>query len=212
MPIWGKPGGLTWRQIVPPLAVVLALACVAYTLYRCGRQPRLGERQQLKHHLRQLSHSDPGMVAVAAKVLGGLGFPEAIGPLRKRLDSDDPRVRGAVCAALGKLGAQASAEAILKNLDHEDWTVVEGAAEGLGALRHKPAVEPLTRLLDASRPSVRLAVIQALGQIGDPAALPALGKRQQAPTAGLEGDPPEDLLERIRTALDEAIQSLNQPK
>ena len=212
MPIWGERGPLTWRHVVPPVAVLLAVGCVVYTVRSCGRTPPLGRREQLDTYVLQLKHEDPGMVANAAEALGGLGLTEAREPLRALLSSEHPRVLGAVCAALGQLGDQASAGAILEQLDHDDWAVVLGAATGLGALRHRPAVERLTPLVNASHPGTRLAVVEALGQIGDPAALPALTARQQAPTDGLEGDPTDDELDAIRNALDEAIKALSTKK
>ena len=212
MPIWGERGPLTWRHVVPPAAVLLAIGCVVYTVRSCGRTPSLGRREQLDIYVRQLKHEDPAMVANAAEALGGLRLTEAREPLRALLSSEHPRVLGAVCAALGQLGDQASAGAILEHLDHDDWAVVLGAATGLGALRHRPAVEPLMALVNTSRPGVRLAAIKALGQIGDPAALPALTTRRRAATDGLEGDPTDEELAAIRNALDEAIKALSTKK
>jgi HEAT repeat protein len=85
----------------------------------------------------------------------------------------DPDVAMFACLVLGSLGTRAAGPALLRAVARPEVNVVQAAAEALGRLRLAEAVTPLSRLL-ASEPWLQLAAADALGAIGDPAAVKPL--------------------------------------
>jgi HEAT repeat protein len=68
-----------------------------------------------------------------------------------------------------------------RDLDARRWWERSEAALAVGLLRDRQSVAALTHLLDDWHDQVRAAAIDALGQIGDPAAVPALLARLSNP-------------------------------
>jgi HEAT repeat protein len=200
MPIWGEER-ITWRQILPPALIALAILAAAYSIHSCvrGEDTQVSRAQQFRLYKTQLANSDPVMVAAAARGLAELGDSAATDLLRPKLRDNDPRV-------------QASAETLLQCLESSNAAVVAGGAAGLGALREKKAAEPLTRLLASPDVDVRTAAIVALGQIGDPAAAKAIEALQSNPTAGVNPQPIEQDRIRIEEAIREALAKLGAAK
>ena len=69
-----------------------------------------------------------------------------------------------------------------EDLESRFWWHKSEAALALGLLRDRDAVPAVTRLLDDDHEQVRAAAIDALGQIGDPAAIAPLLTRMDEPT------------------------------
>ena len=118
MPIWGE-WKITWRQVLPPVLISIAIGCAAYTVYSCRSADRSGhftEDEQLELCLQQLSSNDVGKRLAAIHNLRDLGNPAAREALeRLKPDpaaglppdlSDDLRtqLRDALDDALSKLG------------------------------------------------------------------------------------------------------------
>lgn len=122
----------------------------------------------------------------AAELLGRLGHPAAVEPLLALLGRETPETiyrdellwwaeanrRCAFDDAPWHAGAGSSADAVKR---HRLKTVI---VEALGRLRATVAVPALCRLIEDQREfyPVHSLACQALGRIGDPAALPTLAK------------------------------------
>lgn len=88
--------------------------------------------------------------------------PERITPLLK---DTNPNVRSAAAKALGMLGQRESIPYLLESLKDEEW-VAFSAIEALGRIGDNAAVEALSGILSSGTESLRLASIDAIGQIG----------------------------------------------
>ncbi|MCB9563647.1 MAG: HEAT repeat domain-containing protein [Kofleriaceae bacterium] len=122
---------------------------------------------------------DRGRVPTATvlEALAATGDPDAIVPVLGLTADDDPELRLAAMEALrGLLGDDArAADVLLERLDDQELEVRVLAIEYLGLLHASRAVPRLADLTAAGNPHrVRLAAIDALGEIGLPEAAPAL--------------------------------------
>ena len=208
MPIWGDVR-ITWRQVLPPVAVIVAIVCAAFAARLWfADEAGVAQDEQYRYYMQQLENPDPAMVAKAIERLGDLGEAEAIEPIRPKLDHADPRVVGAACGALGKLGDEAATDRILAALSHGNPIVAAGAAAGAGGLKLEQATEPLIGLLDSQNVYVRLAAVEALGAIGGSKALPALERLEARPAAGLRPAPGDDQRAALAEAVGKALASL----
>ncbi len=111
-----------------------------------------GEDRELSAWARGNGVVDGALYAKAAQALGDLGDPRAIPPLIQKLSYRD-------------------------RIPDVEVLVHVYAAESLGRLRARDAVRPLgDLLLSEKNPDARDRYAEALGRIGDRAALPALGR------------------------------------
>lgn len=112
-----------------------------------------------------------------AKSIIALNIKQAIPMLKKTL-FDDPsdEKRAASAYMLGRLSDSGSGNDLLEVvLNKKEIQKIRGyAAESLGVLREKNAVNSLLIALYESNDELRFWIIYALGQIGDPAAIPDL--------------------------------------
>ena len=208
MPVWGDYR-ITWRQILPPAAVVVAVVAVAFTVRSCrDDQGSVNRREQHDFYLQQLGNPDPAMVAQAVRRIGEYGDPKDSDRLRPKLDDRDPRVVGAACEALGRLGDATAKDRILAGLGSGKPAVAAGAAAGAGALELNEAVEPLSGLLKSSNHRVRLAAIVALGDIGDAKAITALERLEADPSSGIRGTLPDEQRAELAEAVGKALATL----
>jgi HEAT repeat protein len=118
---------------------------------------------------------DRGRVPVATvlEALSATGDPDAVVPVLGLTDSKDPEIRLAAMNALTPLlGEDArAADVLIERLDDDEVEVRVMAVEDLGLLRAPRAVKRLIDLAGPGNPQrLRLAAIDALGEIGDTAA------------------------------------------
>jgi len=84
----------------------------------------------------------------------------------------DPEVSQKAWEGVVDMGAAAEGE-LIGALESKDLTVAEHAAGALGSMASKPAVEPLVKALRGWK-TRQYVVAWALGEIGDPGAIPVL--------------------------------------
>ena len=89
----------------------------------------------------------PGVVALAARILGLIGDPEAEATLISLLESDRPDWRLAASSALEHTGSDAAVAPLLTALDDPAWSVRARAAVALGALADSSVGPSLALLL-----------------------------------------------------------------
>ena len=117
----------------------------------------------------RVEKEQPIAEVIAAAKAGDGG---AIRNLVRRFAHPDPAVSEQAWAAVVELGPAAE-PALIEGLAAADPTVAEFCAGALGGRGAKAALEPLTKALE-SWPSRRYVAAWALGEIGDPRAIPAL--------------------------------------
>ncbi|MBX7115482.1 MAG: HEAT repeat domain-containing protein [Myxococcaceae bacterium] len=134
-------------------------------------------------HQRLNDEKSAEVKAKIALLLGELKDPSSIEPMTNAIEmnaseSDARQMNREIATALANTGDAKVAGTLLKLMKTKDNYTVIDAIEGLGTLRAKEAVEPLIELAtsDSTEPFITKKAIQALGNIGDPKAVPALIK------------------------------------
>lgn len=97
----------------------------------------------------------------------------AVLPLLQLLQDDDEEVRNFSAVMLGALRDPRAAQPLIRALEDEDVNVRHAAASSLGQLGAREAVPALIAALQ-QEPWLQYPAMQALGEIGDPRAGPAL--------------------------------------
>jgi HEAT repeat protein len=134
-------------------------------------------------HERLASEKQPEVKAAFARVLGDARDPSSVQPLIDALDlgagdSATNSMNKDITSALGEIGDAKAIPTLMKLTRVKDnYTRIE-AINALGQLKAKEAVEPLIDIAtdDSGEPFLSKKAIQALGEIGDPRAVPALVK------------------------------------
>jgi hypothetical protein len=117
------------------------------------------------------------LVRDAVAMLGEIGGPRAVELVTSALANTDPRVRAEALHALAELGDAEAGRLALGFLEDSDSNVRLAAAVTAGKLGLERALRPLVNLLDAEEaPASRALLLQALGELGDPGAVPAIQK------------------------------------
>jgi len=125
-----------------------------------------------------LQDEDARVLSEAINAVQVGAAPEVVARLEQLLgQSRDPQVREAAANALGKVGSADSVPALLAALDDKAENVRWFAIEGLRKLRATQAVPRISEMVQTD-PSARVREIAAtaLGELGQPAAVPALRK------------------------------------
>jgi len=113
----------------------------------------------------------------AAEVLGDTGDPRAVDILLSALDCDDRFLRPIVIEALGKIGDSRAIDPLINVLEDQNGRK-EGSLEAikvLGVMKDPKAINPLIQVLkDTDQENVTNAIINSLGNIGEPAVTPLI--------------------------------------
>jgi HEAT repeat protein len=140
-----------------------------------GFLPMLHER------LAQEKSADTKMAL--ARLIGELKDPSSLQPLLDAVDlgntdSDAKAMNKELTLALTRTGDVKVVPTFLKLMKTKDNYTVIAAIEGLGELKARDAVDALMELAisDTTEPFISKKAIQALGDIGDPKAVPVLVK------------------------------------
>jgi HEAT repeats/PBS lyase HEAT-like repeat len=126
--------------------------------------------------LRQLQSTDLAKRRDAAEKLGERRGSEALGPLVHALRDSNPSVRAAAAVALGKVGDPLASKPLVRLLDDRNAVVRAAAASALGAVQGDEGLDPLINLLSSEdeKPAVKASAAEALGRLGDAAAIQPL--------------------------------------
>jgi HEAT repeat protein len=120
-----------------------------------------------------LESKAPPVRRAAAVALGCIGDRRAIGPIARHLYDTSFSIRSDVAAALANLGDPAAIGPLTDAMADTNYIPREAPAEALGFLGDARAVGPLAALLNVGGEASEV-LAEALGRIGDPAALPYL--------------------------------------
>jgi hypothetical protein len=133
-----------------------------------GALGEIGDPRALEPLVRELRDPSVEVRWETALALGEIGDPRAVEPLLAGLRDPDRYVRYGTALALRKLGWEPGNgdERAFLLLGLQDW----GGLRALGP----PAVPALCTALDDRERSVRARAVEVLGEIGDPAAGPAV--------------------------------------
>jgi HEAT repeat protein len=124
---------------------------------------------------RALRDGDAEVRRAAADALGSMEDDEAVPALLAAARDADAEVRHAVLEALGNLHDRRAMGAFVGGLSDANVEVRRAAAQGIGNLENVRNVPPeLVRAMEDPDAEVRQGVANALGHIGDPAAVRAL--------------------------------------
>jgi HEAT repeat protein len=152
-------GDLELRQAVPELCRLLTDRHEEVRVVAVRALGRIGDPAAAWRLIASLDRPDPVPSLLATQALAQLG-PDAELTLSAALDHPQARVRAVCLNALGQLGAAGAVQRVARVLREDTVLDVRiAAAATLGKLGTRSALDPLTR---------------ALGELGSPAAVPAL--------------------------------------
>ncbi len=138
-------------------------------------------------------------------LLGDMGDPGAVPRIVPVLAHPDPRVRREAVVALARLAGDDIPRILQQRLGDPSGEVRAAAAAGLGVRKVEGAAPALMGMLDAEKePIVLEAVMGALGELGEPAAVALLEKRA---VGSLLSRPPTQL----RVAAYRALHAIGTP-
>ena len=132
--------------------------------------------------------ANPHFLQKAAKVLGELKDPRAVGPLLEVFAMKDPELPRVCGEALGKIGGEQAVDGLVSALQSGTPTMKMNSAKTLGKIKNPRAVPALLGALQEPDRALRGEAARALGEIGDPAALDGLVKALTDPKLGAEGE------------------------
>jgi len=117
------------------------------------------------------------LVRNAVTILGDTGGDRAVELVTSALANPDARVRLEALRSLAKLGDEDSGDLVLGLLDDSDRDVRVAAAVAAGELHVERALRHVIRMLDETKdPDEAIALVRALGHLGDPGAVPSIEK------------------------------------
>lgn len=167
--IEGKPIDEGTRRIVEANSIALLQSEDAIQRLKAVRElGRVENPRAIGYLVKVLSDKDERIIDAATQVLATLGEP-AVEPLLEVLYGNE-RIRWAATRALGQIWGITD----LVKLGDNNKEVRQKAANALGQLQDEPgerAIDPLIAALQEGDLSVRSAVAQALGQLGNARAI-----------------------------------------
>ncbi len=168
---------------------------------------KLGDRAAVPALIQALQDESAYVKSYAASALGALGDPAAVPALTQMLQHQSIAISYAAANALGKIGDRAAVPALIQRLDSD--TVGENdetsmlkqiVIMSLGKLGDPRAVVPLIQQLKAKDLRIRAQTVTALGNLRDPAAIPALLEALTHQPRKQEGDLWSDAYDVIAVA------------
>ena len=192
-------------SLVAALLVVTTTGCKGdpstpeYWQKAMDKSPKVKDRVRVVEDLRASDKVTPAFVPMLhtqlekdkssevkgsiAKILAVTKSPDSVEPLTNALDlgASEPATNAMnkeITAALAAIGDPKAIPTLMKLVNVKDNYVKIEAINGLGALKAKQAVEKLVNIAtdDNGEPFIAKKAIQALGEIGDESAVPALTK------------------------------------
>jgi len=134
--------------------------------------PRYG-KEATAYLLPLLKDRDEEVRMFSATILGAIADPAAVESLIEALQDPDENVTHAAAESLGKISDARAVGPLIRCLEKDFW-VQYPAVIALGSIGDLTATRHLIELLDDEM--LRDAVIEALGKIGDTAAIPVLAR------------------------------------
>jgi HEAT repeat protein len=206
------------RQLTLSILLALLVACTRPDDAGWGERRAAQEKIELMRQFGRandhasiakfLQDANPWVVANACGDLGRLKAREYIPDLVVLLASPEPDVANLAGFGLSQMIDErdtAILPDLYRNLDRNELLVRMSAIEAIGKVRSAPSVDVLVKHLPQQEPAAQLSLYMALGDIGDPRALPVLRQAlsdAQAMDHGIpnlgrsRGDPPHpDLLQ-----------------
>jgi HEAT repeat protein len=164
-------------------AASLADAVTQDALARSGRRAtvealiRFGPRAR-EHVERLLGDSRWFVIRNGLTVLSGWHDPDTLDLVVPVLSHEDGRVRREAVVSLGRMSMPEVYSYVVPMIDDPDPLVRAAAARALGTIGNPAGVHRLIgRLEEEPESDVESEIVWALGQMGDPAAVPLLEKR-----------------------------------
>lgn len=146
------------------------------------------------------------VVRNGVSILSEVGGERAVEHLVATLAHHHPKVRHETVQALARIGGEGPTLLVMNKLDDPDAQVRATAARAMGTLGSERSVRTLLERLDAEDAEpVQEELLRALGQIGDPGAVPAIEKRA---VGGFLKRPPT----AVRVAAYRALALIGTPK
>jgi HEAT repeats len=146
------------------------------------------------------------VVRNAVAILGEIGGDRAVELVTSSLAHKDPRVRREALLSLARIGGEDAGMLVYGMIEDPDRDVRLAAAMAAGALKVERALRPLLALLEGEGdPDIVVAVLHALGQLGDPGATNAIEKRAMV---SFFSRPPAD----VRIAAFRALHNIGTPR
>ncbi len=134
-----------------------------------------------------LRDRDDDIRKFAVDLIADIGDPAGIGFLKEVVNDPNPNVRSACYSAAGRLKAEELTDHLIRALDDQEW-VAFSAVEALGNIASSRAVPALIGALRSARSeTLRFALIDALGEIGDERARDVM-LEWVSTRSGIEGD------------------------
>jgi HEAT repeat protein len=146
------------------------------------------------------------VVRDAVAVLGRMEGPAAREQVRVQLAHPDPRVRREALFAVARAGDGNAGALVYGMIEDPDREVRLAAAMAAGTLGVERAVRPLLALLDEEdEEAVQVGLLDSLGRLGDPGAVPAIEKRALGSFFSRPSTP-------VRLAAFEALRRIGTPR
>ncbi len=120
-----------------------------------------------------LKDSSPLVRASALQALGSMADPRVLEPAIQAVRDEDPEVRRQAAVALGRLGDVRAVPALIALLEDDAEPVQQAVVEALRLLKD-PTVPAQLLALPPGKPTRLKPLIKALGNAGDPRAIPLL--------------------------------------
>lgn len=171
----GGPAGSTPRAIVSELETLiseLSSADEARAARALSQIPQHGE-PALEFLLNLLASPEPDQRWWAIMALSSIDDPRANKALIESLSDEDATVRQCAAAGLRQHPVPDAVPRLIETLGDEDRLLAR-LASGALATAGKHAIPPLSQAMKSEVPQVRIEAARALGQTGDPDAIPTL--------------------------------------